>query len=245
MASRASPEEYQLHPVDTLTANSIGSMKALEIAKRSKAVIVFASTSEIYGDAQVVPTPETYWGKVNPTGVRSCYDEGKRFGEAMCMAYRRQSKTHVRIARIFNSYGPMMRHDGAYGRVVSRFVSQALSGKDITIYGDGKQTRSFCYATDTVRGLLKLAATPEVDGEVFNIGNTLEMVINDVAKAIVRKTGSKSNLVHVQAMEDDPRRRCPDISKASRILGWAPKTDLDEGLSKTIVWLRSVLRITS
>lgn len=241
MASRASPEEYQLRPVETLTANSIGTISALELARKCEAVLVFASTSEVYGDAEVLPTPETYWGRVNPIGVRSCYDEGKRFGEAVCMAYHRRRDTKVRIARIFNSYGPGLRHDGAYGRVVSRFVSQALLGEDLTVFGDGTQTRSLCFASDTVRGLLKLASSPGIDGEAFNLGNAHEMTVNQIAETIIKKTSSKSKIIHLPPLEDDPRRRCPNTSKAATILKWTPEVDLDEGLTKTVRWISSQL----
>jgi len=235
LSSRASPEEYQEHPIETLTANSIGTLRILEHAKRHGSTLLFASTSEVYGDAQVVPTPETYFGHVNPIGLRSCYDEGKRFGEALCMAYFRKHKVKVRIARLFNSYGPRIREDGLYARAMPRFIMQSLKGEPITIYGDGKQTRSFCYVTDTVRGLLKLASKNGLDGEVFNFGNTDEITITELAKKIIRKTGSHSSIKFMPPAPDDPRRRCPDISKARKLLGWEPKVDLDSGLDRLIV----------
>lgn len=234
LSSRASPEEYQQHPIETLTANSVGTLKILEHARKYGSIVLFASTSEVYGDAQVVPTPETYFGNVNPIGMRSCYDEGKRFAEALCMAYFRENRVKVRIARIFNSYGPRIREDGLYARALPRFVKQALAGDPITIYGDGKQTRSFCYITDTVRGMLKLATQEGLDGEVFNIGNTKEIPILGLARMTVRMTRSRSAIKFMPSAQDDPRRRCPDITKAKRFLGWAPRVDLESGLARLI-----------
>ncbi|HUI00841.1 MAG TPA: NAD-dependent epimerase/dehydratase family protein [Nitrososphaerales archaeon] len=233
MSSRASPEEYQTYPIETLRTNSMGTTRILELAKNSSAVMVYASTSEIYGDAKVIPTPESYFGYVSSMGVRSCYDEGKRFGEAMSMAYFREHKVHIKIPRIFNSYGPRIRADGIYGRVVPRFVLQALSGEPITIHGRGTQTRSFSYVTDTIRGLLLLAISEGTDGEAFNVGNPTEMTIRELAEEIIRLTGSKSKLRFVESREEDPKRRCPDISKIKK-LGWRPKVKLADGLSTTI-----------
>jgi UDP-glucuronate decarboxylase len=245
LSSRASPEEYQQHPIETLTSNSVGTLRILEHVGRSESVLVFASTSEVYGDAQVVPTPETYFGNVNPVGVRSCYDEGKRFGEALCMAFFRQRKVKVRIARIFNSYGPRIREDGLYARAMPKFIAQALKGEPITIYGDGRQTRSFCYATDTVRGLLKLATAPRLDGEVVNIGNRQEMTILELARTITRKTGSKSKITFLPPQPDDPKRRCPDTSKAERLLGWRASVGLEQGLANTLDYFREKTRPAS
>jgi UDP-glucuronate decarboxylase len=238
LASRASPEEYQEHPIKTLQANSLGSYNLLELAEKCGARILFASTSEVYGDAQVVPTPETYWGNVNPIGVRSCYDEGKRFGEALFMAYQRQCGLNVRIARIFNSYGPRLRAEGAYGRVVSRFITQALTNQPLTVYGDGNQTRSFCYVTDTVTGLLLLLTNEKANGEVVNIGNPEEVTILELAQKIKRLAGSSSSLTFCPLPEDDPKRRCPDISKAEKLLRWKPRMSLDQGLARTIDWFK-------
>ena len=235
-ASRASPEEYQLHPIETLAANADGTKKLLEFARKADSTFVYASTSEVYGDAELVPTPETYWGKVNPNGPRSCYDEGKRYGEALCAAYRKEYGIDVRIVRIFNTYGPRLRADGAYGRAVSRFITQALKGDDVSVFGDGKQTRSFCYVTDTISGILKIAYTDAAKGETINIGNPNEISIIEVAKLIARLVSTKSNIRFKDLPADDPKRRCPDISKAKRLLGWYPRVDLEEGLQKTIEW---------
>lgn len=245
LSSRASPEEYQQHPIETLTTSSIGTLRILEHAKRHHSTVLFASTSEVYGDAEVVPTPETYFGHVNPIGPRSCYDEGKRFGEALCMAYFREHKVKVRIARIFNSYGPRIREDGLYARAMPRFIMQALQGEPITVYGNGKQTRSFCYVTDTVRGLLKLIAQPGLDGEVINIGNKHEMTILELAQTIAKKTGSKSKITFLPAQPDDPRRRCPDTSKAGRLLKWGVSVGLEEGLESTLQYFSEKLRVVA
>jgi UDP-glucuronate decarboxylase len=237
-SSRASPEEYQEHPVETLEANSTGTQKMLELAKKTGAILVYASTSEIYGDAQIIPTPETYFGNVNPIGMRSCYDEGKRYGEALCMAFFRSYHLKVRIPRIFNTYGERIREDGIYARALPRFVKQTLNDEPITIYGDGKQTRSFCYVTDTLRGILKLATQEGIDGEVFNIGNLHEITILALAEKIIELTKSKSKVIHLAPMPDDPRRRRPDISKAVKILEWRPKVDLEYGLGRTVSHFR-------
>jgi len=239
LASRASPEEYQMHPIETLKANSLGTLAMLETARRNDAPLLYTSTSEVYGDAQVIPTPETYWGHVNPVGVRSCYDEGKRFSEALCMAYIREYGLDVRIVRIFNTYGPRIRADGAYARAIPRFITQALKGADITVYGDGAQTRSFCYVSDTIKGILNASANPKARGEIFNIGNPQEMTILQLAEKIKEITHSPSKITFRPLPQDDPRRRCPDITKAKTILGWQPQTSLEEGLTKTIDWFRS------
>jgi len=237
-ASRASPEEYQQHPIETLAANAQGTQNMLELARRNDACIVYASTSEVYGDAQVIPTPETCWGNVNPVGLRSCYDEGKRFGEALCVAYHRAHNLDVRIVRIFNTYGPRLRSDGFYGRALSRFIDQALSQKDITVYGKGDQTRSFCYVTDTVRAILLAAIRKEIKGEVVNIGNPHEVSIRKLAVKIKAMADSSSKITFHSRPPDDPQRRCPDISKARRLLGWSPAVTLEEGLERTIEWFR-------
>jgi len=233
-ASSASPEEYQTRPIETLTANSTGTLRMLQHALKSGAVLIYASSSEVYGDAKMIPTPESYFGNVNPVGVRSCYDEGKRFGEALCMAYYRQGKARVKIARIFNSYGRRIRKDGLYARALPRFLDQALANKPITIYGDGKQTRSFCYVTDTIRGVLSLATTDGIEGEAFNLGNTDEITILELARIIIRQTGSRSSVKFMPPAVDDPRRRRPDIAKAKKLLGWEPTVDLKEGLDRLV-----------
>ena len=238
-ASRASPDEYIQHPIETLTASSLGTMKMLELARKGNSVVVHASTSEIYGDPEIVPTPESYYGNTNSVGIRSCYDEGKRYAEALCMAYFRQHKVNVRMARIFNSYGPRIRADGLYGRALPRFIRQALNGEPITIYGNGTQTRSFCYVTDTIAGILKLADASIEHGLVVNVGNPKEMTILDLARKIIEYTESDSKLTYSQLMQDDPKRRCPDIRKASEALGWRPLVALDAGLKKTIQWFES------
>jgi UDP-glucuronate decarboxylase len=240
-ASRASPEEYQQHPIETLTANSQGTQNMLELARKKDAILVYASTSEVYGDAEEIPTPETYWGKVNPVGVRSCYDEGKRYGEALCMAYKRTYNLDTRILRLFNTYGPRIRHEGAYARAVPRFIRQALKGENITVFGEGKQTRSFCYITDTMNGILKVAANPKAKGEIFNIGNPNELSVMTLAEKIRKLSGSSSRIIHKPLPADDPKRRCPDITKAKTQLSWSPQISLEEGLKKTVSWFRAKL----
>jgi len=242
LASRASPEDHQQHPIETLRGNSLGSFKVIEQALKSNATILFTSTSEIYGDAQVVPTPESYWGNVNPTGPRSGYDEGKRFAEALFTAYHKEHGLDTRILRVFNSYGPRLRADGIYGRAISRFILQALQNHPITIYGDGTQSRCFCYITDTVLAILKALANKEAEGEVLNIGNTGEIKILQLAETIRKLTGSKSKIVFQPLPPEDPRRRCPDINKAKRLLNWQPKVPLEEGLNKTIQWFKLKLK---
>jgi len=241
LASRASPEEYQLHPVKTLLDNSYGSYMMLQLARKNNSRILFASSSEVYGDAKVFPTPEIYWGNVNPVGVRSCYDEGKRFGEALFMAFHREYGLDTRIVRIHNTYGPRLRADGNYARALSRFVLQALRGWDFTVFGDGNQTRSFCYVTDTVLGILLALSIEECKGEVINIGSSFEMPILDLAKKIREIVGGKSRITFHPLPEDDPKRRCPEIEKAERILGWTPKVALEDGLERTVNWFRKNL----
>lgn len=239
-ASRPAPDDYVLHPVETLLANSVGTLKMLELSKKSNARFVYASSSEVYGNAEVIPTPESYWGNVNPIGVRSCYDEGKRFSEALCVAYMKEYNLDVRIVRIFNTYGPRLRADGTYGRALSRFILQALKNEPITIYGDGQQTRSFTYVTDTVAGILKVSSSPLAKGEVFNVGNIEETKIIELAKLILEITGSKSKIVFLPPAKDDPKRRRPDISKIRNMLGWEPRVTLREGLSRTINWFKRI-----
>lgn len=230
LASRASPLEFEHYPIQILKSNTLGTMNALGIARKYEARFLFTSTSEIYGEAAIFPTPETYRGNVNTLGIRGCYDEAKRAGEAFCMAYHRQHGLDVRIVRIFNTYGPRMRSDGHYGRVIPRFFDQAMHNEPITIFGDGTQTRSFCYVTDQITGLLRLAGLPGLEGEVMNIGNPVEYTILDLAKMIIDLTGSQSELSYHPMPPDDPTRRVPDITKAREKLGWEPKVDLRDGL---------------
>jgi UDP-glucuronate decarboxylase len=239
MAGHASPEEYQVHPIETLQASSFGSANMAELARNNDATVLFASTSEVYGDAEDVPTPESYLGKVNPIGPRSCYDEGKRFAEALFVAYHKQYGLDVKIPRIFNSYGPRLREDGLYGRAMSRFIMQALADKPITVYGDGKQTRPFCYITDTITGLMLLTACDKAKGEVVNIGSAQEVSILELAKKIKDLTKGNSSLTFHPLPKDDPKRRCPDTSKLEKLLGWKPRISFDEGLERTIMWFSS------
>jgi UDP-glucuronate decarboxylase len=236
MAAHASPDEYMLHPIETLQTSASGTQKIAELARRCDATLLFASTSEVYGDAEVVPTPESYWGRVNPIGPRSCYDEGKRFAEALLMAYSKQYGLDVRLPRIFNTYGPRLREDGFYGRAMSRFIMQALTEKPITVYGDGKQTRSFCYITDTVTALMLLASSKESKGEVINVGNTQEVTILELAEKIREATGCRSAIEFHPLPKDDPKRRCPNISKIEELVCWKPKVNFEEGLKKTVLW---------
>lgn len=236
MAGHASPDEYQVHPIETLQTSAVGSANMAELARKNDATLLFASTSEVYGDAEVVPTPESYWGKVNPIGPRSCYDEGKRFAEALLMAYCKQYGLNVKVPRIFNSYGPRLREDGLYGRAMSRFILQALTDQPITVYGDGKQTRSFCYITDTVTGLMLLTANKKAKGEVVNIGNAQEVTILELAKKIKEVTKCKSSVTFHPLPKDDPKRRCPDTNKLENIVGWKPNIGFEEGLKRTIKW---------
>ena len=241
MASRASPFEFEHHPLEILKANTLGLMVSLEIARRHDARLLYTSTSEIYGNPQVVPTPESYWGNVNSIGPRGCYDEAKRCGEAYVMAYRTQYGLDARIARIFNTYGPRMRADGIYGRAVPRFIDQALNGRPITVFGDGSQTRSFCYVTDQIEGLLRLAALEDArgSGTVVNIGDDRETTILELAKLVLEMTASDSEISYHPLPEDDPLRRRPDISRAKELLGWIPKVALENGLFRTAAWFRS------
>ncbi len=236
MAGHASPDEYQAHPIETLQTSALGSFSMAELARKNGATLLFASTSEVYGDTEVIPTPESYWGKVNPIGPRSCYDEGKRFAEALLMAYGKQYGLDVRVPRIFNSYGPRLREDGLYGRAMSRFILQALTNQPITVYGDGKQTRSFCYITDTVTGLMLLMINPQAKREVVNIGNTQEVTILELAKKVKEATKCKSTIEFHSLPKDDPKRRCPDTTKLERLVGWKPNVHFEEGLKRTVAW---------
>ncbi len=231
-ASPASPIDYLRLPIHTLKVGAMGTHKALGLAKAKNARFLLASTSEVYGDPLVHPQPETYWGNVSPTGSRGVYDEAKRFGEALTMAYRRHHGVDTRIVRIFNTFGPRMRrHDG---RAVPVFINQALQNEDITVFGDGSQTRSFGYVSDLIRGLDALLESSE--GDPVNIGNPQEMTLLDMANMIIRLTNSKSKIVFRPLPEDDPQVRQPDISKAKEKLGWAPEVDVADGLAKTIKW---------
>jgi len=238
LACPASPIFYQFNPVRTIQANVLGVTNMLELAKRTKARILQASTSEVYGDPQVHPQREDYWGNVNPIGVRSCYDEGKRVAEALMMDYHRQHQVDIKIVRIFNTYGPRMALND--GRVVSNFIVQALRGDSITIYGKGNQTRSFCFVSDLVEGLVKMMNTEEFNGPV-NLGNPGEFTILELAQKVTGLTGSRSMVVFDPLPSDDPVRRQPDITLARAKLGWSPRVGLDEGLSKTIEYFRKVL----
>lgn len=227
-----SPLSYLNHPVETLLVNSVGTLNLLRLTIKDRAKFLFASTSEIYGDPLVIPQKEDYWGNVNPNGIRSCYDEAKRFGEAMTATFVRNQKVDGRIIRIFNTFGPRM--DKNDGRVVVNFINQTIAGKPLTVYGKGKQTRSFCYIDDLIEGLVLAMFKPKTKGEVINLGNPEEHTILDLAKIILKLTKSKSKMVFKPLPVDDPTNRCPDISKAKRILGWQPKISLKEGLLKTI-----------
>jgi UDP-glucuronate decarboxylase len=238
LACPASPIHYQHNPIKTVKTNVMGTINMLGLAKRIKARVLLASSSEVYGDARVHPQKEDYWGNVNPIGLRSCYDEGKRVAETLMMDYSRQNNVDVRIARIFNTYGPRMAVND--GRVVSNFIVQALRGEDLTVYGDGKQTRSFCYVSDLVAALVKMMNTENFKGPV-NMGNPGEFTVLDLAEKIIKLTGSSSRISFKPLPSDDPVRRCPDISLAREKLGWEPKEGLEEGLLKTIDYFRKKL----
>jgi len=231
LASPASPPWYQKYPIETLEVNSIGTKNLLELARRDGAKFIYASTSEVYGDPSVHPQPETYWGNVNSFGPRSCYDEAKRYGEAMCYTYLTKYNVDVRLVRIFNTYGPNMDPDD--GRVVSNFVTQALRGNKMTIYGDGSQTRSFCYVDDLIRGFYLMMEKP-VTGEVINLGNPGEFTMLELAQRVQALLGKQLEIVNEPLPQDDPKQRRPDITKAERLLGWKPEIDLDQGLAATI-----------
>ena len=235
LASPASPKAYAQHPISTLKAGSIGTINTLGLAKAKNAKYLLTSTSEIYGDPLVSPQPESYWGNVNPNGTRSMYDEAKRFAEAAVSSYNRIYDLDTRILRLFNTYGPKMKIND--GRVVTNFIYQAMTGNDITIYGQGNQTRSFCYIDDTVSGILK--AMESDNSEVFNIGNPNEITILQLAEKIIELTNSKSEIKFVKLPEDDPMQRKPDISKANNKLNWFPEVSLEDGLKKTIEWVEN------
>lgn len=237
LACPASPVHYQFDPVQTTKVSVHGAINMLGLAKRVKAKVLQASTSEVYGDPAVHPQPEEYWGNVNPIGPRACYDEGKRCAETLFFDYHRQHKLEIKVARIFNTYGPRMHPND--GRVVSNFIMQALKGEAITIYGDGSQTRSFCFVDDLVDGLMRLMATgPEVTGPI-NIGNPGEFTMLELAEKVIRLTGSSSRIIHMPLPQDDPKQRRPNIEKAKSVLGWQPTIPLDEGLVRAIPYFRT------
>ncbi len=238
LASRASPVDFSTEPVEIMMTNSLGTYNLINLALGKKARFLMASTSECYGDPEVSPQPETYWGHVNPNGPRSCYDESKRFSEALTMTFVRYHGLDGRIIRIFNTYGPRMRLDD--GRIVPNFVTQALTGKPMTVYGDGSQTRSFCYVSDLVRGIY-LMMQSDTKGEVVNLGNPDEMTVLEFAEKIKAITGSRSEFMFKHLPENDPLQRRPDISKAKRLLGWEPEVGLDEGLKTTVEWFKKHL----
>jgi UDP-glucuronate decarboxylase len=239
LACPASPVHYQYNPVKTIKTNVLGTLDMLGLAKRVKAKILLASTSEVYGDPQVHPQKEEYWGNVNCIGLRSCYDEGKRVAETLMMDYHRQNGVDIRIARIFNTFGPRMAIND--GRVVSNFIVQALTGREITIYGEGRQTRSFCFVSDLVEGLLRLMERLEVH-EPVNLGNPEEFTILELATKIRSLVSTPSNLIHRPPPPDDPGRRRPDISRAKELLGWLPAISLEQGLRKTIPYFAARLK---
>lgn len=240
LACPASPVHYQFDPVQTLKTSVHGAINMLGLAKRTKAKIFQASTSEVYGDPEVHPQPESYWGKVNPIGIRSCYDEGKRCAETLFTDYHRQHGVQIKIARIFNTYGPRMHPND--GRVVSNFIVQALRGEDITIYGEGQQTRSFCYVDDLIEGFVLLMRSPdEVKGPI-NLGNPGEFTMLQLAERVLALTGSSSKLVFRPLPQDDPQQRQPDISQAKAVLNWQPTVALDQGLEKTICYFDALLK---
>jgi len=242
LASPASPNKksarsYINFPLETLLANSQGTYNLLELARENKARFLFASSSEVYGDPTVSPQAETYFGNVNPNGIRSVYDEGKRFGEAMTMAYVRKFDLDARIVRIFNTYGPKMRSDD--GRVVSNFINQALKGENITVYGNGSQTRSICFVEDMIKGIKSAMFRENLKGEIINLGNPDERTILDLANLIKKMTNSKSEITFEDLPEDDPKTRKPDITKAKNLLGWKPEISVEEGIEKTIKYFRN------
>ena len=239
LACPASPVHYQYNPVKTIKTSVMGAINMLGLAKRIRARVLQASTSEVYGDPTEHPQKETYWGNVNPIGLRSCYDEGKRVAETLFFDYWRQNRVDIRVMRIFNTYGPRMHPND--GRVVSNFIVQALRGQDITIYGDGSQTRSFCYVSDLLDGMVRLMEHPDLVGPV-NIGNPVEFTMKELADQVIELTGSRSKVVHKPLPSDDPKQRQPDISLAKAKLGWSPKVPLREGLQKTIAYFDELLK---
>ena len=239
LACPASPVHYQYNPIKTIKTNVMGAINTLGLAKRVRAAILQASTSEVYGDPEVHPQKEDYWGRVNPIGIRSCYDEGKRAAECLMMDYHRQNHVNIKIVRIFNTYGPRMAPDD--GRVVSNFIVQARLGEDSTVFGDGSQTRSFCYVDDMIDGLIRMMGTPKGFLGPVNLGNPAEFTILELAEILIRMTGSPSKIVFKPLPQDDPTQRKPDITLAQKKLGWQPHVPLKEGLAKTIEYFRGVI----
>lgn len=239
LASPASPIHYQKDPVQTTKTNFLGAINLLGLAKRLNVPILQASTSEVYGDPEIHPQPEEYWGKVNPIGIRSCYDEGKRAAETLFFDYHRQHGVKIKVMRIFNTYGPRM--DPQDGRVVSNFIVQAINNEDITIYGDGTQTRSFCFVDDLIDGMVRLMNSPEDVTGPINIGNPSEFTMLELAQEIIQLTGSNSSIKFLPLPSDDPRQRQPDISKAQTLLSWSPKISLAQGLQKSIPYFREII----
>ena len=238
-ACPASPIHYQADPVRTIETNFLGIINMLHLAKKLGIPLVQASTSEVYGDPTISPQPESYWGNVNPIGIRSCYDEGKRAAETLCFDYRRQYGVEARVIRIFNTYGPRMAVGD--GRVVSNFIVQAISGQDLTVYGEGKQTRSFCFATDLVDGIYKMLTSTKLIDAPINLGNPREFTMLELAETVIKLTGSSSSIVHKELPQDDPQQRKPDISRAKEVLGWEPTIELEEGVQRTIEYFQKVL----
>jgi UDP-glucuronate decarboxylase len=238
LACPASPEKYQNDPIMTVKTNILGSLNVLELAKRKGARVLQASTSEVYGNALISPQAEDYWGNVNPIGIRSCYDEGKRVAETLFFDFLRTYRTDIKVMRIFNTYGPNMQTND--GRVVSNFIIQALQGRPITIYGDGNQTRSFCYVSDLISGMTKLMNSKSGLSGPLNVGNPIEITMRELAQTIIRLTGSISKIEYLPLPEDDPVQRRPDISRAKNLLDWEPQINLEEGLKLTIDYFRNV-----
>ncbi|MCR9233605.1 MAG: SDR family oxidoreductase [bacterium] len=238
LACPASPVAYQYNPIKTIKTSTVGMVNVLGLAKRCRAKVLHASTSEVYGDPTVHPQVEEYWGNVNPLGPRSCYDEGKRIAESLCVNYHHAHKVPIRLVRIFNTYGPRM--DPNDGRVISNFINQALRGEPITIYGDGQQTRSFCYVDDLISGFLKMMEQEETTGPV-NLGNPVENTMLELAEAVLEHVDSSSKLIHEPLPQDDPKQRCPDITKAKSFLKWEPQVSLKEGLGKTVEYYQQLM----
>ncbi len=239
LACPASPVHYQYDPIHTMKTSVLGALNMLELARATGAKVFQASTSEVYGDPAVHPQPESYWGNVNSIGIRSCYDEGKRAAETLFFDYQRAHKLRIKVVRIFNTYGPRMAADD--GRVVSNFIVQALRGEDLTVYGDGSQTRSFCYADDLVEGFMRLMNSDDGVVGPVNMGNPGEFTMIELTERVLRLTGSKSKLVYMPLPQDDPRQRQPDIARAKALLGWEPVVELEQGLERTIAYFRAVL----
>lgn len=240
LACPASPVHYQFDPVQTTKTSVVGAINMLGLAKRTRAKILQASTSEVYGDPEVTPQTEEYRGNVNPRGPRACYDEGKRCAETLFFDYHRQHRTRVKVVRIFNTYGPRMLPND--GRVVSNFIVQALTGQDITLYGDGMQTRAFCFVEDLINGLMRMMATPDDVLGPINLGNPHEITVRELAERIIALTGASSKLIYAPLPQDDPMQRCPDITRARNTLGWEPQVKLEVGLTRTIAYFKNLLK---